>query len=96
MYQETPVDALNRAAKIAGGQSSLASKLSKTRGGEPITAARVWNWVNREEKAPAEFCPDIESLTGVRCEELRPDVNWAVLRKNKKPKAAPATEVRVA
>ena len=33
----------------------------------------------------AEYCPLIEKATGVRCEELRPDVEWAVLRS---PKAA--------
>lgn len=85
MNQETPVDALARAVEIAGSQSALASGLSASRGGEPITAARVWNWVNRDKKAPAEFCPDIESLTGVSCEELAPDVNWAVVRRKKKP-----------
>ena len=33
-------------------------------------------------QVPAELCPLIELATGgkVRCEELRPDVNWAVLR----------------
>ncbi len=30
---------------------------------------------------PAEHCPAIERATGVRCEELRPDVAWSVLRK---------------
>lgn len=98
MNQETPVDALNRAVAAAGSQSALAAGLSeaaKSRGGEPITPARVWNWVNRDKKAPADFCPDIEDLTGVRCEELAPDVNWGVLRKNKKPKAAQVTVEKV-
>lgn len=86
MNQETPVDALNRAVAKAGSQSALASMLSSARGGEPITAARVWNWVNRDKKAPAEFCPDIEALTGVACEHLCPDANWSVLRKSTKAK----------
>lgn len=86
MYQETPVDALIRAVEDAGGQSAMASKLSAARQGEPITAARVWNWVNRDKKAPADFCPDIEELTGIPCEALRPDVNWSVLRKGAKVK----------
>lgn len=99
MNQETPVDALARAIAVVKTQSALAAGLSaasKARGGEEITAARIWNWINRDKKAPAEFCPDIEDLTGVRCEELAPDVNWAVVRKNKKPKAAPVTEEKVA
>jgi DNA-binding transcriptional regulator YdaS (Cro superfamily) len=33
---------------------------------------------------PADRCPVIERETGgaVRCEELRPDVDWAYLRNN--------------
>ena len=45
-----------------------------------MSQARVWSWINRDKRAPSEICPDIEAITGVKCEELRPDVNWAVLR----------------
>lgn len=38
----------------------------------------VFNWQTRG--VPAEFCPLIERETGVRCEELRPDIAWGVLR----------------
>lgn len=95
MNQEKPVDALIRAVTAVKTQSALASGLSaasKSRGGEEITAARIWNWINRDKKAPAEFCPDIEALTGVRCEDLSPDVNWAVLRRGKKKPAPAATQ----
>ena len=36
----------------------------------------------RKRGIPAERCPDIERATGgtVRCEELRPDVDWNYLR----------------
>lgn len=81
MNETTPVDALKRAVDLAGGQSSLASKLPTNSDGNPVSQARVWSWINRDKKAPSELCPDIEAITGVRCEELRPDVNWAVLRK---------------
>ena len=39
---------------------------------------------------PAERCPEIEKATGgaVRCEELRPDVDWAYLRKSSNEEAA--------
>ncbi len=42
----------------------------------------VSQWVNGVRRVPAERCPAIERATGglVRCEELRPDVDWAVLR----------------
>ncbi|WP_269464900.1 transcriptional regulator [Mannheimia sp. USDA-ARS-USMARC-1261] len=37
-------------------------------------------------KVPAERCPEIEKFTEgkVTCEELRPDVDWAVLRNSGK------------
>ncbi|MCY1171308.1 putative antitoxin of bacterial toxin-antitoxin system, YdaS/YdaT [compost metagenome] len=87
----TPVDALKCAVDKAGGQSALAdalSKLSEARGGESISPARVWNWVNRDKRAPSDVCPDIEVLTDVKCEVLRPDVNWAAIR-NKPRKSKP-------
>lgn len=34
-----------------------------------------------KERVPAEMCPLIEKHTGVKCEELRPDVEWGVLRR---------------
>lgn len=50
--------------------AELARKLGRTRG-----AVNQW-----KKQVPAEVCPEIERLTGVRCEELRPDVAWGVLR----------------
>lgn len=44
-----------------------------------VTQQALTNWKKRG--IPADKCPDIEALTGIKCEELRPDVNWAVLRK---------------
>jgi DNA-binding transcriptional regulator YdaS (Cro superfamily) len=71
--------ALNRAAKVLGGQAALASALgfSDRRNVSPyFTTAR---------RLPAEHCPTIERATReagevVSCEELRPDVAWDVLR----------------
>lgn len=94
MIKTTPVDALNRAIKLAGGQSSLADKLPLSSGGKPVSQARVSYWVNRDKKAPTELCPDIEALTGVPCEELRPDVNWAVLRKQRRKNRTTAAAER--
>jgi DNA-binding transcriptional regulator YdaS (Cro superfamily) len=47
--------------------------------GRPVSKASISRW--KKERVPAEVCPDIEALTGMRCEELRPDVNWGVLRR---------------
>ncbi len=63
---------LERAIESAGGLTSLARKLKLS--GHAV----VYQWTR--SRVPAEHCPDIEALTGVRCEDLRPDVNWGALR----------------
>jgi DNA-binding transcriptional regulator YdaS (Cro superfamily) len=69
----TPQQAIRRAADIAGG----VTKLGRILGCSP---QRVCNW-KASGRTPVKFCPIIESVTGVRCEELRPDVNWEYMRK---------------
>lgn len=69
------MNALNRAIESIG--------LSKMAEGLGISAQRLSNWANRG--VPAERCPEVERYTTqagcpVRCEELRPDVDWAYLR----------------
>ncbi len=66
---ETP---LERAIQSCGGMTAMARTLNLS--GHAV----VYQW--KQTQVPAEWCPDIEALTGVKCEELRPDVNWAVLR----------------
>ena len=43
-------------------------------------------WTHGKRKVPAEHCPEIENFTEgkVTCEELRPDVNWSILRNSSK------------
>jgi len=43
-----------------------------------------WRDAGRRFATPAEYCPAIERATAgrVRCEQLRPDVDWAVLRES--------------
>jgi DNA-binding transcriptional regulator YdaS (Cro superfamily) len=67
-----PVDL---AAEVVGSQAALASVLG-------VTRAAVSQWKDEGRKVPAEHCPVIERATGgrVRCEDLRPDVAWNVLR----------------
>lgn len=70
--QETP---LEEAIRIGGGITKLAKDLG-------LSSHSVINgW--RLTRIPSDHCPNIEALTGVRCERLRPDVNWAVLRTSK-------------
>jgi DNA-binding transcriptional regulator YdaS (Cro superfamily) len=67
--------ALRAACDLIGGQAALARYL----GVKPPT---VNQWVKSERPVPAERCPAIERATSgaVRCEDLRPDVDWAYLR----------------
>lgn len=75
----TAKSALNSAITAAGGISAFAKSLNLS----SHAVAQQW----RLNQVPANHCPDIEALTGVRCEELRPDVNWAVLRNSDKAAA---------
>jgi DNA-binding transcriptional regulator YdaS (Cro superfamily) len=64
--------------KLKGlNQSEIARQLG-------IRPQAVQQWF--KTKVPAERCPDIERISNgeVTCEELRPDVNWAVLRNSAK------------
>ena len=63
---------MEKAITKAGNQSALAVLIG-------VSPQAVSNWMVRQN-VPAEHCPNIEKATGVRCEELRPDVNWSVLR----------------
>jgi DNA-binding transcriptional regulator YdaS (Cro superfamily) len=69
---DKPNTPLERAITASGGITKLARALGLK------SHAVINNW--REARVPADWCPDIEGLTGIRCEELRPDVNWGVLR----------------
>lgn len=68
------VSAINRAIDALGGITSMARALNLR------SHAVVHQW--RLTRVPAEHCPAIERVTNglVRCEELRPDVAWDVLR----------------
>lgn len=59
---------LARAVTVAGGQSALAKAIGVKQG-------HVWDWLNTQD-VPTLRCLAIEAATGVRCEELRPDVFW--------------------
>lgn len=85
----TTQSAIARACEVVGGQATLAGHLD-------VTPATVSQWCNGVRPIPAERCPQIEKITRergatVRCEELRPDVAWDVLREQAgEPTAAAA------
>ena len=68
-------NALVKAIELLGGVSNAARVLPGVKNYQTVQQWRVAG-------VPAERCPDSEEATGgkVTCEELRPDVNWAVLR----------------
>ena len=58
-----------------GGGMQLAVALA-------VSPVIISQWKTGARQVPAERCPAIEEATQgvVTCEELRPDVNWAVIR----------------
>lgn len=83
------IEFLLEAVKRAGGQTALARALSTN--GRRLIQANVQKWINSpnpDRMPPAEYCPDIERQFGIRCEDMRPDVDWDYLRKSCKDQAA--------
>jgi DNA-binding transcriptional regulator YdaS (Cro superfamily) len=70
---------IQRAITIMGGLKATQERL----GLKSYQSIQQW----RRVRVPAGYCPDIEAATGgaVRCEDLRPDINWAVLRNSDCP-----------
>jgi len=77
------MNAIEQAIKHFGSQAAMASALK-------ISQPTISEWLRGERRVPAERCPEIERATkgAVRCEELRPDVAWEVLRRQAEAKAA--------
>ena len=72
--RKTSPDLIEKAALAVGGVSALAAAV-----GVSTQAPCMWK---TRRSVPAEYCPAIERATrgAVRCEDLRPDVDWSVLR----------------
>lgn len=69
---DSPMKALDAAIAKSDGAGALAQRI-----GVAASTPSMWRARGR---VPAEYCPAIERETGVKCEELRPDVPWVVLR----------------
>ena len=70
-------DSFLRACKLLGSQRELAARLG-------VSFQAISQVACDRRPIPAEWCPVIEEATKgeVRCESLRPDVRWGVLRRN--------------
>jgi DNA-binding transcriptional regulator YdaS (Cro superfamily) len=66
MNTNTPI---KTAIEAMGSKAALASALL-------VTAPLVHQWASGLRPVAGHHCPAIERLTGVRCEELRPDLDW--------------------
>ncbi|ARP89803.1 hypothetical protein CAL14_05465 [Bordetella genomosp. 9] len=66
---------LDEAAKVFGSEAALARALK-------VSRAALNQWKKPGRQVPAEHCPRIEALTGIKCELLRPSVDWAYLRRS--------------
>ncbi|WP_370645890.1 transcriptional regulator [Pseudacidovorax sp. NFM-22] len=66
-------------ASERGAQARLAKAIGVP---APLLSAWASTDPDKRRRVPAERCPAIERATGgvVRCEDLRPDVAWDVLR----------------
>lgn len=69
------VPAVLRACTLVDGAGNLAALVG-------VTQPAVYQWLHGLRRVPAARCPAVERATkgAVRCEELRPDVDWAILR----------------
>lgn len=78
------MSAIFKAAKILGSQKRLADLLG-------VKAPTVSQWLKGQRPVPVLRCPEIERLTRgeVRCEDLRPDIEWEALRTQATPPSAP-------
>lgn len=75
MNHATPLLAVQAAAELVGGVTILARLVG-------VSGPAVTQWATGLRRVPAERCPLIERATQgqIRCESLRPDVDWSVLR----------------
>lgn len=64
--------ALNEAITLAGGLAPFAEAVRAP----SVHAVKAW----RLNQVPEIYCPRIERVYGIKCERLRPDVEWSVLR----------------
>lgn len=64
------------------------AKLARTIG---VNQVMIGQWRYGIKRVPAERCPALERATegAVRCEDLRPDVDWAYLRGTSPAEAEP-------
>lgn len=74
MDTQTP---LQQAVALMGGQTATARALG-------VSQSLIAQWIARDRDPqqrkgrplPEEYCPAIEQVCGIRCEQLRPEIIW--------------------
>lgn len=67
--QNLALDTLKLAVTLCGTQAEFARRIG-------CSTQAVWQWINRDKRAPVDACPFIEAAVKderVTCERLRPD-----------------------
>ncbi|MDP4076218.1 YdaS family helix-turn-helix protein [Acidovorax sp. A1169] len=64
------------------------SKLAKAVGGG-VLRQHVEHWL-KTGRVSAERCPEVAAATGIRCEDLNDQVNWALVRSSEPTKTEAA------
>lgn len=86
--EERPEGAIERAIRLAGGPTALARAL-KARGHNKVNSHATVNQWAATGSVPAKYCPDIEDLTGVPCEDLDTETKWGLVRNRRtQPRAS--------
>lgn len=75
---KTPREALDAAIAKAGGTRSDLMRALNRRDWQIKSSSVILQW--QLNGVPAKYCPDIEALTGIPCEQLCPDVRWGLVR----------------
>jgi len=81
------MNAFALAVELVGGQTAMAKALG-------VRQSTIWSWLDRGTPLPPEICPAAEKAVlvaiaesgdqrNVRCEQLRPDVQWQRDKKGK-------------
>jgi DNA-binding transcriptional regulator YdaS (Cro superfamily) len=76
--KKAAMEALREAVRRCGGPTGLAKRMR-------LNQSTVSMWLFRES-TPPERCADIEAATGVRREELRPDIFGPTPKAKAKPR----------
>lgn len=87
---EKRIAALREAIAKAGSRTSFMEQLNER--SHSVSISVIGQWLRNG--VPARYCPDIEVLTGVRCEDLCPDVNWGLVRDRRNTKREQRAEAR--